>query len=225
MSPQETSREKVLDAIRRARTSFQEPQSAEPDIQTIGQQGIEGIGDETCLQRFVDMLQAVGGEGYILSGEEAALSMLRGLIGEAHGQAVLVPPDAEPNELAVSRIIQEMGATLMRPGHVALTESSAAALGITVAQAGIADTGTVVLWHDCAQGRLAALLPPTHAVLLKRSEVFPDKLTYLHEMQRRGVDLGGTPMTWVTGPSLTADIEKVLVRGAHGPRRVIVLLY
>lgn len=225
MNAQEISRQTVLDAIRRARAGFQELHSPVPDLHFVDQPESEKVGSESCLRCFVDMLQAVGGEGHILNGEEAALGMLRGLIGEVHGQAVLVPPDAKLDELAVPRIIEEMGAKLMRPGHVILAESSVAALGITVAQAGIADTGTIVLWHDSEQGRLASLLPPAHAVLLKRSEVFPEKMTYLREMRNRGIDLGGTPMTWVTGPSLTADIEKVLVRGAHGPRRVIVFLY
>lgn len=225
MNLPETSRQKVLEAIRHARLRVQESPPSKQDIQPIDHPHPSNIESESCLQRFVEMLAKVGGEGHLLNGEEAALGMLRGLIGETHDQIVLVARDAELERLAVPRIVAEMGGKLVRPSQYTLDEAKDAALGITVAQAGIADTGTVVLWHDNGQGRLAALLPPTHAVLLKRADVFPDKITYLREMQRRGVDLGCTAMTWVTGPSLTADIEKVLVRGAHGPRRVIVLLY
>ncbi len=186
---------------------------------------IEEIGSEKSAERFVEMLEKVGGEGHILDSREAAVSILRGIIGRAHGQKVLVPPVAELEGLDVPRLLQEAQATLLRPAEVAQSEAAEAALGITTAQAGIADTGTVVLWHDTSEGRLAALLAPVHVVLLRRPRIYPDKITYLAACMQDGLDLGATPMTWVTGPSLTADIEKVLVRGAHGPRQVIVLIF
>jgi len=184
-----------------------------------------GSGTEPVLQHFVQMLDKVGGEGHILDGEEAAISVLRGILGAVRGQGVLFPPDSELERLGLQRLQEESSVRTLRMSEITLEEAAEAALGITTAQAGIADTGTVVLLHTEPRGRLAALLAPMHVVFLKKNVVYPDKITFLDQARQGGLDLAATPMTWVTGPSLTADIEKVLVRGAHGPHRVVVLLY
>jgi L-lactate dehydrogenase complex protein LldG len=182
-------------------------------------------GTVATLQRFVEMLTKVGGEGYIVSGEEAALKVVVELLSEMRGQTVLLPPEPELERLGIRRLLTDSGLTILEPSVVNLEFAAVASLGITTAQAGLADTGTVVLVHTKERGRLAALLAPVHVVFLHKFVVCPDKVTFLAEAKITGMDLASTPMTWVTGPSLTADIEKVLVRGAHGPRRVVVILY
>lgn len=156
---------------------------------------------------------------------EAALSVLRSLLCDDRGKDVLIPSDLELERQAVPRLIEESGCTVLRQEETSLEQAAQAAIGITTAQAGIADTGTIVLHHSFDRGRLAALLPPVHVALLRRDRIYPDKVSFLAAARTGGTDLGATPMSWVTGPSLTADIEKVLVRGAHGPRKLIVLLY
>lgn len=183
------------------------------------------LGSEATLQCFLEMLQLVGGEGHVLADGEAALSMLRSLLCDDRGKDVLIPSDLELERQAVPRLIEESACTVLRQEEASLERAAQAAVGITTAQAGIADTGTIVLYHSFDRGRLAALLPPVHVALLRRDRVYPDKRSFLAAARAEGTDLGATPMSWVTGPSLTADIEKVLVRGAHGPRELIVLLY
>jgi len=216
------SRTKILSDIQKAVGEGQAMQG----LSYVADPGLpDAIGTETTLQRFVEMLRQVGGEGHILNDEEAAISMLRAILGEFRGKTMLMPPSAELDRLCVPRLAQECDVEVLCSGSAAWSEAESANFGITVAQYGIADTGTVALRHDSASGRLAALLPPVHVVVLRRKDIFPDKATFLARMRGRSADLGANPMTWVTGPSLTADIEKVLVRGAHGPGRVIVLVY
>lgn len=223
MLKSDASKSEILSLIHRA--------VAHAQSDTLPGQGIarsarpEDAGSEITLQCFLQMLTLAGGEGHILAGEEAAFSVLRGLLSEVRGQGVLICSDPELERQAVPRLIEEAGGKALRQGEIPLQEAAKAALGITSASAGIADTGTVVLIHSTERGRLAALLPPIHVVFLKRNCVFPDKISYLAAIRQEGVNLSESSLTWVTGPSLTADIEKVLVRGAHGPRRVIVLLY
>ena len=186
---------------------------------------LEPAGSEATLQRFSENLTKAGGECHILKDEEAALSQLRAILGECHGQSVLVPPDAEIERMAVSRIVLETGCLAVNPQQNSLDMASRAAIGITVAYCGIADTGTLCLIHATLADQLSGLLPPIHLVLLNQRSIYSDKASFLTVMKIGGVDLGTMKMTWVTGPSLTADIEKVLVRGAHGPRRVVVLVY
>jgi L-lactate dehydrogenase complex protein LldG len=185
---------------------------------------LDRTGMATTLRRFVEMLDKVGGEGHILSGEETIAAVLQEVLHDLPG-AALLPPDPELDRLGIGRLLTEAGLNLINPEIANLNSAALASWGITTAQAGLADTGTVVLVHSPERGRLAALLAPVHIVFLNKSCVYPDKVTFLAEARRTGWDLTLTPITWVTGPSLTADIEKVLVRGAHGPRKVVVLLY
>ncbi|RJP75391.1 MAG: hypothetical protein C4524_11780 [Candidatus Zixiibacteriota bacterium] len=218
------SREKMLSALRQAqaagrRECAEAASGYQPDPHP------EQAGSAETLDRFRLMLEKVGGEAVILAGDAEVAAHLGALLQSAATSTVLLPPDPELERLEVARLIREAGAAALNPQGATVDVAAQADMGITTAQAGIADTGTVALWHTAERGRWAALLPPCHVILLRRDRVYPDKLSWLEAMRREGVDLGAVPLTWVTGPSLTADIEKVLVRGAHGPRRVVALVY
>jgi L-lactate dehydrogenase complex protein LldG len=86
---------------------------------------------------------------------------------------------------------------------------------------GVADTGTIVHSTTSTRGRLLSILPPAHLVFLSE-RVLLNNLQQLFEVLRPGED--GSAFTFVTGPSQTADIEKKLVRGVHGPQKWFVLL-
>ncbi len=88
--------------------------------------------------------------------------------------------------------------------------------GLTMADWAVAETGTVVLNSGFSRSRLFSLAPPLHVVLLPRERV----LFGLDEVFAR--ELGRTTVL-ITGPSRTADIEGVLVRGIHGPKQIWVV--
>jgi L-lactate dehydrogenase complex protein LldG len=98
-------------------------------------------------------------------------------------------------------------------------------LGLTFAQAALLDSGSLVLVAGPERPRAVSLLPPTHLCLVPRSSLLPD-VSALPELLSRFRDApsdlfpdGLLPscLNLVTGPSSTADIELVLVRGVHGP--------
>lgn len=78
---------------------------------------------------------------------------------------------------------------------------------------------------DTEQHRLISLVPPLHVCLLERSKILPDLATLMHTVHTSRY-ASGPPlaMTFITGPSRTADIELSLTMGVHGPKRVHVLL-
>lgn len=94
---------------------------------------------------------------------------------------------------------------------------------VTAAAVGIATTGTVVLDHGPDQGRRAlTLVPDTHVCVVKQGQVVddvPDAVRLLGGEAHRG-----RPLTWVSGPSATSDIELQRVEGVHGPRTLVVVL-
>ncbi|MBU1042220.1 MAG: lactate utilization protein [Proteobacteria bacterium] len=97
-------------------------------------------------------------------------------------------------------------------------------IGLTFAQAALIDSGSLVLVAGRERPRAVSLLPPTHVCLVPRSALAPD-VSALPELLRAHADAspslpaGKLPscLNLVTGPSSTADIELVLVRGVHGP--------
>ncbi|HVL39940.1 MAG TPA: LUD domain-containing protein [Fimbriimonadaceae bacterium] len=88
-------------------------------------------------------------------------------------------------------------------------------VGATTALCGVAETGSVLLEAGPGRNRMASLAPPLHIVFLRRSALVATLEDAFKAMTRRTAVL-------ITGPSRTADIEGVLVRGVHGPRNLWV---
>jgi L-lactate dehydrogenase complex protein LldG len=98
----------------------------------------------------------------------------------------------------------------------------AADLGVTGCDCLIAQTGSVVVSAPSAGGRVLSVLPPVHLVLARRDQLVPDLAAALALLRQRYGARWPSNLTVISGPSRTADIEKVLVMGAHGPKRLAV---
>ena len=100
-------------------------------------------------------------------------------------------------------------------------------LGITEVDYAIADTGTLVLVAWKTQSRLVSLLPPVHVALLRPSFIVPtmaDLLPVLNAAAREDPVQLSSCITFITGPSRTADIEKIITVGVHGPKELHLLI-
>jgi L-lactate dehydrogenase complex protein LldG len=94
--------------------------------------------------------------------------------------------------------------------------------GITWASAGIAETGSLILWPTAREPRLMSLLPPIHIALVEEGSI-RDNLAELMAAQSWAMRMP-TNIVVVSGPSKTADIEQTLAFGVHGPKELIVLV-
>ena len=95
-------------------------------------------------------------------------------------------------------------------------------IGITSADYALCDTGTLVIMASPAESRLASLLPPMHLAVVPVERILTG-LDELFTLLPRPAEQTSS-MVLITGPSRTADIEQILVRGIHGPGQLTVLL-
>jgi hypothetical protein len=84
----------------------------------------------------------------------------------------------------------------------------------------VAQTGSIVVSTRSANGRAASVLPPMHLVVARRDQLVADLPAAFALLRQRYGGHWPSAITWITGPSRTADIEKILVIGAHGPKRL-----
>jgi L-lactate dehydrogenase complex protein LldG len=94
--------------------------------------------------------------------------------------------------------------------------------GITGSLAGLAESGSLVLWPDAEEPRLLSLVPPLHIVLLE-AERLCENFAQLIDIQD-WADGMPTNALLISGPSKTADIEQTLAYGIHGPKALITLI-
>jgi len=96
-------------------------------------------------------------------------------------------------------------------------------VGITECDCLVAQTGTVVVTTRSAGGRALSVLPPHHVVLARREQRVGDLPEAFERLAKRYGSDYPSMMSFITGPSRTGDIERILVLGAHGPKKLTLL--
>jgi L-lactate utilization protein LutC len=94
--------------------------------------------------------------------------------------------------------------------------------GITSADYALGDTGTLVMIASPAEARLISLLPPAHLAVVPKERILTG-LDELFTAVPQPAEISSS-MVLITGPSRTADIEQILVRGVHGPGQITVVI-
>lgn len=95
-------------------------------------------------------------------------------------------------------------------------------LGVTGAEAGFAESGSIVLGSGPGRPRLASVVPLVHVAVLERTALFRSLAHWSELHAGRASDVAN--LVFITGPSRTGDIEQVLTLGVHGPRHLHVVL-
>ena len=168
-------------------------------------------------ERFAAAARRAGAEVAAVAGGDAAAAY----IGERAGGPILLPSFPSGERLGLAERLRAAGGAGARPDRLT---APAAAAGVSGANFALADTGTVVLESTSEAIRLATTLPERHFVLLDPRKIVPDALAAAPLLRR--FHAGGAPsyLAYITGPSRTADIERVLTIGVHGPRELHILL-
>ncbi len=173
---------------------------------------------EHLLETFVAQLTALNGEVHVVDSTATARSVLKDLLATADAGRAL-RQDGELLDAVVGGDIElaEQLEPVRAMDAPAMAEYS---VGVTTADCLIARSGSVYLTTRHRGGRRLSVLPPLHIVIAGASQLVPSLDACLRQLPDGNWSYG----TVITGPSRTADIEKVLVLGAHGPKRLAVIV-
>lgn len=201
---------------------------ATPDVPWSGRDGRferclpqVGAGFEAMTAAFAKASQELRTEFHLLELESDAPRQLAAL-REAGGWRRVA---AHRGPLA-SPVAESLGLpVLWTDGGYDKQELEACDAGITECDALVAQTGSVVVTSASAGGRALSVLPPHHVVLARRAQLVPDLPAAFGLLAGRYGGNFPSMISFVTGPSRTGDIERILVLGAHGPKRLTVLCW
>lgn len=161
-------------------------------------------GDINFVERFTQELTAV--HGHVHHTENATQSIIQFLQSRNINRIQL-----EPNVLDEDAL-KQAGITFSREPDPAIRA------GVTKAQCGVADTGSVLEADGEGKSLLASLLPEIHLAVLQTSQIYPSLESAIHLVKNT------KSAVFITGPSATGDIESVHTIGVHGPREVHAFL-
>lgn len=169
-------------------------------------------------ERFVSALEKVGGQ--VLEVKDAAQAVA--YIAQQVRGSVLLPVQPSLERMGLMSLLESAGVGVCK--DVDRISAPGAEAGITGVNFALADTGTLVIDSTAEPLRLATTLPGKHFALLDPRKIIADSLqavSFLREFHQRSAS---NYLAYITGPSRTADIERVLTIGVHGPRELHVLL-
>ena len=167
-----------------------------------------GVRLDDPLDRFVDRLV----DYKAVVSRCAAGEVARAVGAALDGVGSVVVPDDAPRDW-----LQDFPGTVV--SDEPSTDLDAVGAVLTGCAVAIAETGTIVLDAGVAQGRRAlSLIPDHHVCVVRADQVLPDVGDAVARLTPT------RPLTWISGPSATSDIELNRVEGVHGPRRLHVVL-
>ena len=175
------------------------------------------------IDLFKQNLEAVDGRCIVANGEAEIAATLTQII------SALQTTKLRAQRIALSdapELVRLMHLTDLEIEELGITPNASEIfgfdVGITTAQAAVAETGTLVLDSVHERHRLVSLVPPVHIAIIGASTICATLSESLATLQN-GKELSPA-VTFITGPSRTADIELTLTIGVHGPQELYVIV-
>ena len=170
------------------------------------------------LERFQKECATNNTECVLVSGPGASVTTIAGILASLPPGEIFVQDHPQLRQMASGWPADRL---LRWSSEGSPNEQSQAT--ITRADALVAQTGSVLVSSSCG-GRAATIVAPVHIVVADRSQLVSDLATVFSRIRENGIGQQNSMLCLITGSSRTADIEKILVMGAHGPRRLVVVL-
>jgi L-lactate dehydrogenase complex protein LldG len=196
-----------------------------PEAGGLKENGCNGNSSLSALDIFKENLEAVGGHCVLAIGEWDVVQNLTRIITSLQATPLRARRIALSNAPIVERLIRrievETDEITVSPS---VSELFGYDVGVTSAQGAIAETGTLVLESECERHRLVSLLPPVHIAVVEAGSICLILGEALSALRRGDPEQLSRTVTFITGPSRTADIELTLAIGVHGPQELYVIV-
>jgi len=166
---------------------------------------------------FVQNFETLAGKALVVPNASAVAGALAPLL---EGKQAVASNSPYLETCGVTRLAQVRSGISDRD---ALRQASATAdVGITSVEYALAETGTFVMFSNPSEARLISLLPPIHVAVFSSSRILANLNELLSVVPHPAEQ--SSSMVLITGPSRTADIEQILVRGVHGPGEIYAVI-
>ncbi|WP_081238140.1 LutC/YkgG family protein [Streptomyces viridosporus] len=210
-----SSRERILGRVRRALADV--PKDDTPYERAVRRDYAREHGRRTAEQTVDLLAENLADYRAIVhrTGTDGLAGVVAGLLRERGASSVLVPPGLDEGWLAATGVTRVADRAESTPHELDRVSSV-----VTACAVAIAETGTLVLDGSPDQGRRRITLVPDHHICVVR---VPDQVVSSVPQALERLD-PARPLTWISGPSATSDIELDRVEGVHGPRTLEVVL-
>jgi L-lactate dehydrogenase complex protein LldG len=221
------SREEILHTIRRGLKGVSSEETTVERNFLSEAEEVQNLTKElrsNLKTQFIDELTNVNTNVAELENEENINKALLNLIKKKELKSFSIWESEYLKEINLKEDLKNAGLKLITAKNKNKIANSD--IGITEVDYAIADTGTLVLLTDKNQPRSVSLLPPIHLAIVRPENLVRDihDLFIILKSEMANVEDITSCMTFVTGPSRTADIELNLTLGVHGPKELIVVI-
>lgn len=216
-----TARDRILGRLRQAQASHANPDSVlsrDPLATPRSMIPPRQQSQEQQTEQFIAAAEGLGSFVHRVAGPGEAVEQIMTLLD---GDTAALAWDAEQLPIPGLRdMLESLGV------NIAAHADEEARVGITGVSAALAGTGSLALESGAGRYRATSLLPDLHIALLSPEQILPDLESWAEAQRAAGYrafrDASNTII--ISGPSKTADIGHELVKGAHGPRELHILL-
>ena len=207
-----SAREEILGRLRHATADVTSSVGARGEVPFIA---VESPDEEATLELFAENVADYRAT-VVRCSESGVAGEVAAALARAHAHSVVVPDELEASWVAPLR---DSGVRILADEGLTSAQLDEVDAVVTAARVGIATTGTIVLDHTGDQGRRAlSLVPDQHVCVIRAEQV-------VHDVPHAVALLDPSrPLTWISGPSATSDIELNRVEGVHGPRTLDVII-
>ncbi len=224
MSVMTDGRERVLDRIRAACGAGRDSAAAAVDAAERFERlprdyAIRGeLTVRACQELFIERLREYDAEVVDCTPDELPATIAMQI--EASGKRRFIAPPGVPNAWLIKAAWQITGFEWNIDHDLPVDEIEKAEGVVTACFCAVADSGTIVLHHSATEGRrVITLLPDWHLCVVRSGQIV-ETLPEYFDRCKQPPEL----VTWISGPSATADIEMTRIKGVHGPRFLNVIV-
>lgn len=219
------SREQILATIRAAvGTAARRDRASAPEVSS------RNSVEETSVElagRFQSEITRIGGRFHNATNAESVCAYIEEVAEAAGARTIICSNPRVADEFGIANRLAARGiAFISDPSQSDIvTTAERAQIGVTGVDYALAETGSLVLVARPGQPRSVSLLPPVHIALIRPEQIIRG-FDELFDLLRADFEATGvkSAVTFITGPSRTADIELKLVVGVHGPQQLHTVL-